>query len=104
MTASTTPSQGSTDQTKDTEVSRIAGQTPTWDGTGRSSQSYRDVEELLAERGVQVDHVIVHRWVHRFTSILAETARCTRHAIGSRWQVDETYVKSPAGDGMFTGP
>jgi transposase-like protein len=42
---------------------------------------------------VQVDHVTIHRWVHRFTPILAETARCTRHAIGFRWQVDETYVK-----------
>jgi transposase-like protein len=59
----------------------------------RYGLSYRDVEELLAERGVQVDHVTIHRWVHRFTPILAETARCTRHAIGSHWQVDETYVK-----------
>ena len=42
---------------------------------------------------MQVDHVTIHRWVHRFTPILAETARCTRHAIGSHWQVDETYVK-----------
>jgi IS6 family transposase len=55
--------------------------------------SYRDVEELMAERGVQVDHVTIYRWVQRFTPILAETARCARHAIGSRWQVDETYVK-----------
>jgi transposase, IS6 family len=29
--------------------------------------SYRDVEELLAERGVEVDHVTVYRWVQRFT-------------------------------------
>jgi transposase-like protein len=55
--------------------------------------SYRDVDELLAERGVQVEHVTIHRWVRRFTPILAEAARCARHAIGSRWQVDETYVK-----------
>jgi transposase-like protein len=54
---------------------------------------YRDVEELLAERGVQVDHVTSDRWVRRFTPILAEAARCARHAIGWRWQVDETYVK-----------
>ena len=59
----------------------------------RYGLSYRDVEELLAERGVQVDHVTIYRWVQRFTAILAETARCARHAIGSRWQVDETYVK-----------
>jgi transposase, IS6 family len=37
--------------------------------------SYRDVEELLAERGVEVDHVTVHRWVQRFAPLLAEAAR-----------------------------
>jgi transposase-like protein len=63
----------------------------------RYGLSYRDVEELLAERGVQVDHVTVYRWVRRFTPILAQAAHWTRHAIGSRWQVDETYVK--VGDG-----
>jgi hypothetical protein len=36
---------------------------------------YRDVEELLAERGVKVDHVTVYRWVLRFTRLLAEAAR-----------------------------
>jgi transposase-like protein len=59
----------------------------------RSGLSYRDVEELLAERGVQVDHVAIHRWVRRFMPILAEAACPARHAIGSRWQVDETYLK-----------
>jgi transposase-like protein len=43
----------------------------------RFGLSYRDVEELLAERGVEVDHVTIYRWVQRFTP----------------WQVDETYVK-----------
>jgi transposase-like protein len=59
----------------------------------RFSLSYRDVEELLAERGVEVDHVTVYRWVQRFTPLLAEAARPCRHAVGDRWQVDETYVK-----------
>jgi hypothetical protein len=59
----------------------------------RFGLSYRDVEELLAERGVQVDHVTVYRWVQRFTPLLAEAARPCRHAVGSRWYVDETYVK-----------
>jgi transposase-like protein len=59
----------------------------------RFGLSYRDVEELLAERGVQVDHVTVYRWVLRFTPLLAEAARPCRHAVGTRWQVDETYVK-----------
>jgi transposase-like protein len=59
----------------------------------RFGLSYRDVEELLAERGVEVDHVTVYRWVQRFTPLLAEATRPCRHAVGDRWQVDETYVK-----------
>jgi transposase-like protein len=59
----------------------------------RFGLSYRDVEELLAERGVEVDHVTVYRWVQRFTPQLAEAARPCRHAVGDRWFVDETYVK-----------
>jgi transposase-like protein len=48
---------------------------------------------LLAERGVEVDHVTIYRWVQRFTPLLAEAAGPCRHAVGDRWQVDETYVK-----------
>jgi transposase, IS6 family len=59
----------------------------------RFSLSYRDVEELPAERGVEVDHVTVYRWVVRFTPLLAETARPCRHQVSDRWQADETYVK-----------
>ena len=59
----------------------------------RFGLSYRDVEELLTERGVEVDHVTIYRWVLRFTPLLAEAARPCRHAVGDRWQVDETYVK-----------
>jgi hypothetical protein len=46
-----------------------------------------------AERGVEVDHVTVYRWVQRFMPLLAEAARPCRHSVGDRWQVDETYVK-----------
>jgi transposase-like protein len=59
----------------------------------RFALSYRDVEELLADRGVEVDHITIYRWVQRFTPLLAEAARPCRHAVGDRWQVDETYVK-----------
>ena len=59
----------------------------------RFALSYRDIEELLAERGLDVDHVTVYRWVQRFTTPLAEAARPCRHAVGDRWQVDETYLK-----------
>jgi transposase-like protein len=58
----------------------------------RFNLSYRDVEELLVERGVEVDHVTVYRWVQRFTPLLADAARFCRHSPGDRWHVDETYV------------
>jgi IS6 family transposase len=56
----------------------------------RYGLSYRDLEELLAERGVEVDHVTVYRWVQRFTPLFANAARPLRHAAGDRWFVDET--------------
>jgi transposase, IS6 family len=59
----------------------------------RFGLSYRDVEELLVERGIEVDHVTVYRWVQRFTPLLADAARPCRHVVGDRWFVDETYVK-----------
>src|SRR6266498_4143357 len=59
----------------------------------RFGLSYRDVEELLAERGIEVDHVTIHRWVQRFMPLLTDAARPCRHAVGIRWHVDETYVK-----------
>jgi transposase, IS6 family len=59
----------------------------------RYGLSYRDVEELLAERGITVDHVTIYRWVQRFTPEFIEAARPCRHAPGDRWLVDETYLK-----------
>jgi transposase-like protein len=59
----------------------------------RYGLSYRDVEELLAEPGIDVDHVSIFRWVQRFTPLLMEAARPCRHRVGDRWWVDETYVK-----------
>jgi transposase-like protein len=61
--------------------------------SGTSDTSYRDVEELLAERAIDVDHVTVYRWVQRFSPLLADAARFARHSPGDRWFVDETYVK-----------
>jgi transposase-like protein len=59
----------------------------------RFGLSYRDVEELLVERGIDVDHVTVYRWVRRFTPLLVDAARPCRHLVGDCWFVDETYVK-----------
>jgi transposase-like protein len=59
----------------------------------RYGLSYRDLEELLAERGVEVDHVTLFRWVQRFTPQLVDAGRPRRHCGGDRWFVDETYVR-----------
>jgi transposase, IS6 family len=50
----------------------------------RFGLSYRDVEELLTERRIEVDHVTIYRWVQPFTPLLAEAARPCRHAVGDR--------------------
>ena len=59
----------------------------------RDGLSYRHVEELLAERGIEVDHVTIYRWIQTFTAEFIDAARPARHATGDRWFVDETYVK-----------
>ncbi len=48
----------------------------------RYGLSDRDVEELLAERGITVDHVTVYRWVQTFTPEFIDAARPVRHATG----------------------
>ena len=55
----------------------------------RFGLSYRDVEELLTERGVEVDHVTIYRWVQRFTPLLAEAARPCRH----RWEIAGRWMR-----------
>src|SRR3954454_5379169 len=59
----------------------------------RYSLSYRDLEEMMAERGLSVDHSTIARWVSRYDPILNERMRRhLRHSNGS-WRVDETYVR-----------
>ncbi len=59
----------------------------------RYGLSYRDLEELVAERWIEVDHVTLCRWVQRFTPILVNAAGPCRHGVFGRWFVNETYVK-----------
>jgi transposase-like protein len=58
----------------------------------RFGLSYR-VRRLLNQRGIEVDHVTLYRWVQRFTPELIDAARPCRHTAGDRWFVDETYIK-----------
>src|SRR6476469_2213464 len=59
----------------------------------RFSLAYRDVEELLAERGLSVDHVTVWRWVQRYAPELDGRLRKRLKTTNDSWRVDETYVR-----------
>ena len=59
----------------------------------RYSLSYRDLEEMMAERGLTVDHVTIWRWVQRYASILNQRLRRDRRHPNRSWRVDETYVR-----------
>ena len=55
--------------------------------------SLRNLEEMMAERGVLVDHATVHRWVLKVLPALAAVFRRRKRPVGSSWRVDETYIK-----------
>ena len=55
--------------------------------------SLRDLEEMMAERGLNVDHSTVHRWVVHFSPQLLERFNRRRRVVGSKWHMDETYIK-----------
>jgi len=59
----------------------------------RFSLSYRDVEELLAERGLQADHVTVWRWVQRYAPEMERRLRSRLRPTNNSWRVDETYAQ-----------
>ena len=55
--------------------------------------SYREIEEIQKERGVDVDHATINRWVIKFTPILEHNLRRRKKAVSSSWRLDETYIK-----------
>src|SRR5271165_5564746 len=59
----------------------------------RFSLSYRDVEELLAERGLHADHVTVWRWVQRYAPEMELCLRRRLKPTSDSWRVDETYIR-----------
>ena len=54
--------------------------------------SLRNLEEMMAERGVIVDHATVHRWALKILPVLAAVVRRRKLPVGASWRVDETYV------------
>jgi putative transposase len=59
----------------------------------RYAVSYRDLEEILAERGVQVDHATLNRWVVKYAPQIAAQAQARKRQTAKSWRVDETYIK-----------
>jgi transposase-like protein len=59
----------------------------------RYSLSYRDLEEMMMERGLSVDHVTIWRWVQRYAPILNQRLGRERRHPNRSWRVDEAYVR-----------
>ena len=59
----------------------------------RYTVSYRDLEEIMAERGVCVDHATLNRWVVKYSPMIAARAQSKKRPALSSWRMDETYVR-----------
>jgi transposase-like protein len=55
--------------------------------------SYRNPEEMMAERGVSVDHSTINRWAIRYLPLLEKIFRKHKRPVGESWRMDETYIK-----------
>ena len=59
----------------------------------RYGVSYRDLEEILAERGVVVDQATLNRWIIKYSPLVALKAHATKRKTSRSWRMDETYVR-----------
>ncbi len=59
----------------------------------RYGVSYRDLEEIREERGAEVDHATLNRWVVKFGSLMAAQAQSRKKPTAKSWRMDETYIK-----------
>ncbi|CDH25025.1 transposase (fragment) [Xenorhabdus bovienii str. kraussei Becker Underwood] len=55
--------------------------------------SLRNLEEMMAERGIAVDHSTLFRWVHRWVPLIVKRYRRSKPEVECRWRMDETYIK-----------
>ncbi len=55
--------------------------------------SLRHIEEMMAERGVFVEHATAHRWAIKLLPVLAAVFRRRKRFVGKSWPMDETYIK-----------
>ena len=59
----------------------------------RYGVSYRDLEEIVAERGVEIDHATLNRWVVKYARQIAANAQARKKPTACSWRMDETYIK-----------
>ncbi|MBD1998280.1 IS6 family transposase [Leptolyngbya sp. FACHB-541] len=59
----------------------------------RYAVSYRDLEEMMADRGVRVDHSTINRWVLKYAPELDKRIRPHLKPTNDSWRVDETYIE-----------
>ncbi len=59
----------------------------------RYGVSYRDLEEIMAERGVEIDHATLNRWVVRFLPLIAANTQARKRKTAPSWRMDEIYIK-----------
>jgi len=55
--------------------------------------SYHQLEEMMEEHGVEVDHATLNRWVLKYVPPLDQALRVRQRPVGSSWRMDETYVR-----------
>ena len=59
----------------------------------RFGVSYRDLEEIMAERGVELDHATLNRWVSRYAGLFAGVSQYKKRPANRSWRMDETFIK-----------
>jgi len=64
--------------------------------------SYRNLKEMMEERGVKVDHTTIMRWVHQYSPEIEKKIRRHLRLTNYSWRVDETYIKEKVNGNIFT--
>jgi transposase-like protein len=60
-----------------------------FDGTWPTALSLRDLEGMMAERGISVDHANIHRWTIYYAPVLLEEFNLRKRLVASKWHIDE---------------
>jgi putative transposase len=55
--------------------------------------SYRQLEEMMEEHGVEIDHATLNRWVLKYVPLLEREFRARKHSVGPSWRMDGSHVR-----------